>query len=138
MAAGPDPAVRIELSHTREKLRPTRGTVTITAIVKNVGTDKYVSRAGQQSLQLYEMPPGSTAGGTLKANCDFPTLNVGQEVRCPFTRPWDTAIEFQPSFKAMLVYDPDILLDSNPRNDDAGPKNNVANVSWTAINALFH
>jgi hypothetical protein len=135
-AAAPDPAVRIELSSRRDKVHPTRGTVTITAIVKNVGTAPYVSRAGQQSVQLYEMAPGTTSGGTLKVNCDFPTLNVGQEVRCPFTRPWDIAIEFQPSYKAMIVYDPDILLDSNPKNDDASSKNNTATVSWTAINAL--
>jgi hypothetical protein len=137
-AAAPDPAVRIELFRVRDKVYPTRGTVTITAIVKNVGTVPYVSRAGQQSVQLTKMAPGTTSGGTLKANCDFPTLNVGQEVRCPFTRRWDTAIEFQPSYKAMIVYDPDILLDSNPKNDDANPKNNTATVSWTAINALFH
>ena len=138
LAVGPDPAVRIEVSSRRDKLRPTRGTVTITAVVKNVGDAAYISRAGQQNVQLLETASGATTGGTATVTCDFPTLNVGQEVRCSWSRPWDTALEFQPSYRAMIVYDPDILLDSNPKNDDKSNKNNTALLSYTAVNATFH
>jgi hypothetical protein len=138
LAVGPDPGVRIEVSSRRDKVRPTRGTVTITAIVKNVGNAPYISRPGQQNVQLLETASGATTGGAVKATCDFPTLNVGQEVRCSWSRPWDIAIEFQPSYQALIVYDPDILLDSNPKNDDASNKNNTAFLSWTAVNATFH
>ena len=136
--AGPDPAVRIEVSSRKDKVRPTRGTVTITAIVKNVGDMPYISRAGQQMVQLLETASGATTGGTVKVTCDFPNLNVGAEVRCSWSRAWDTAIEFQPSYRALIVYDPDILLDSNPKNDDASNKNNSAFLSYTAVNASFH
>lgn len=138
--AGPDPAVRIQLSVAPDATYPhTRGVVTVTAIVKNVGDVPWSSRPGQQSLQLYETPSGATTGGTMKVSCDFPTLNVGQEVRCaPYTRRWDTAIEFQPSFRAVIVYDPDILLDSNKKNDDASSKNNSTTTPYTAVNGLFH
>ena len=139
VVAGPDPAVRIQLSVVPDAVHPhTQGRVTITAIVKNVGDTAWTSRAGQQSLQLIETPSGATTGGVVKVACDFPTLNVGQEVRCPYTRNWDTAIEFQPSYRATLLYDPDILLDANKKNDDASTKNNSAFTPWTAINALFH
>lgn len=138
-AAGPDPSVRIQLSVVPDPVHPrTQGTVTITAIVKNVGDTAWTSRPGQQSLQLLETPSGATTGGTVKVACDFPTLNVGAEVRCPYSRRWDTAIEFQPSYRATLLYDPDILLDSNKKNDDASTKNNSAFTSYTAINGLFH
>jgi hypothetical protein len=138
-AAGPDPSVRIALSVVPDPVYPhTRGRVTITAIVKNVGDTAWMSRPGQQSLQLLETPSGATTGGTVKVACDFPTLNVGQEVRCPYARAWDTAIEFQPSYRANILFDPDILLDSNKKNDDVNPKNNSAFTSYTAVNGLFH
>jgi hypothetical protein len=139
LAAGPDPSVRIALSVVPDATYPhTRGRVTITAIVKNVGDTAWTSRPGQQSLQLLETPSGATTGGVVKVACDFPTLNVGQEVRCPYARNWDTAIEFQPSYRASILYDPDILLDPNKKNDDASNKNNSAFTSYTAVNALFH
>jgi hypothetical protein len=138
-AAGPDPAVRIQLSVVPDPVHPhTQGTVTITAIVKNVGDTPWMSRAGQQSLQLLETPSGATTGGTVKVACDFPTLNVGQEVRCPYSRRWDTAIEFQPSYRAMILFDPDIFLDANKKNDDVNRKNNSAFTPYTAVNGLFH
>ena len=59
-------------------------------------------------------------------------------MRCPYSRAWDTAIEFQPSYRASILFDPDILLDSNKKNDDVNPKNNSAFTSYTAVNALFH
>jgi len=60
LAVGPDPGVRIEVSSRRDKVRPTRGTVTITAIVKNVGNAPYISRPGQQNVQLLETASGAT------------------------------------------------------------------------------
>ncbi len=136
-----DPAVvRFDFSILKDKFHPTRGTAKIVAVVKNVGTDVYNSRPGQQNVQIFEMPLGGTAGLAKKV-CDFGTLNVGSEYRCEFSRPWDSASrgegEFPPNYKAMIVYDPDIRLDGNPKNDDINSKNNQLQVPGTRINDLF-
>lgn len=137
-----DPAaVRIDFSIRKDKFHPTRGTAKIVAVVKNVGTDVYNTRAGQQNVQIFEMPLGGVAGPAKKV-CDFGTLYVGAEYRCEYDRPWDSSSpaegEFPPNFKAMIVYDPDIRLDGNPKNDDINMKNNQVQAPGTRINDLFH
>jgi len=140
---GPDPAVvRIEFSITKNKFHPTRGTAHITAVVKNVGDAPYNTGPAQQNIQIFELPLGRTSAGPAKKVCTFANLTVGQEVRCQYDRPWDSSSpaegEFPPNFKAMIVYDPDIRLDGNPKNDDVNSKNNSLQVSGSAINDRFH
>lgn len=139
---GPDPAVvRIDFSIRKDKFHPTRGTAMIIAVVKNVGTAPYNTRAGQQNVQIFEMPLGGTPGPAKKV-CDFGSLLVNAEYRCELDRPWDSSSpaegEFPPNYKAMIVYDPDIRLDGNPKNDDINSKNNQLQVSGARINDLFH
>jgi hypothetical protein len=38
----------------------------------------------------------------------------------------------------MIVYDPDMRLDGNPKNDDINSKNNQLQVSGARISDLFH
>ena len=141
-AVGPDPAVvRFEFSITKNKLRPTRGTAHITAVVKNIGDTPYNTGPAQQNIQIFELPLGRASSGPAKKVCTFGNLTVGQEVRCQYDRPWDSSSpaegEFPPNYKAMIVYDPDITLDGNPKNDDKNAKNNSLEASGSPINARF-
>ncbi len=123
-------------------LDTTRGTAHITAVVKNLGDVPYSTRAGQQNVQLFEWPLGRATAGPPKKVCEFGNLAVNQEVKCQYDRPWDCSSpaegEFPPNYKAMIVYDPDIRLDGNPKNDDVNSKNNSLQVSGSAINDRFH
>ena len=141
--AGPDPAVvRIEFTIHKDKFHPTRGTAHITAVVKNVGDVPYTTSPTQQNIQIFELVLGRAAAGPAKKVCTFGNLTVGQEVRCQYDRPWDSSSpaegEFPPDYKAMIVYDPDIRLDGNPKNDDISSKNNSLQKSGSAINDRFH
>lgn len=136
---------RIEFTIARSKGRPaSQGTVTVTAVVRNAGTGPFVSRNSQQFVTVSEVPLGGSRE-TVRRTCYFGgadmaatvTLNPGQEVRCSFSRPWDTAVEFPPGFMGSIVYDPDIALDSNPRNDDRNMRNNTKQEPGSRINDLF-
>jgi hypothetical protein len=140
---GPDPAVvRFEFSINKDKFHPTRGTAHITAVVKNIGDAPYTTTPAQQNIQIFEQPLGRASAGPAKKVCTFGNLTVGQEVRCQYDRPWDSSSpgegEFPPNYKAMIVYDPDIGLDGNPKNDDKNAKNNSLTASGSAINDRFH
>lgn len=121
-----------------------RGRVRITGTVKNIGTAAFTCNPGTQqaSAHLYELPPGATSGGTLRAHTDFSSLAVNGTVTVTYERDWDSSSpsegEFPPSYKLMIVYDPDIRLDGNPANDDCHMNNNDKSRSGTEINALFH
>lgn len=111
-----------------------KGMVKVTATVKNVGLQPYESRARQQALHLYQ-------DGHLVATKPFVNLNVGQAVSVSFVRRWSISSpaegEFPPTYKAEIGYDPDILQDANPRNDDCNPKNNSVSRSGSEIAQLF-
>lgn len=115
---------------------PFSGRVRITGVVKNLGTASYESGANQQLALLYEVTPGRAP--RLVAQQAFQNLAPGAEVAVSYDRDWYAAGEFQPSYKLMIVYDPDILLDSNPKNDDWSTSNNVRVVEPGTLNALFH
>jgi hypothetical protein len=139
---GPDPSVvRFDFS-ILSRTNQFRGTVQITAVVKNIGGTNYSSNTNQQNINIYEVPLGGAP--MLRKTCQFPViagkaaLAVNAETRCSWTRAWDTAVEFQPDFKAIISYDPDIRLDSNPANDDVNIPNNTLVTHGSAISALFH
>jgi len=119
------------------------GRVRITGVVKNVGTTAFSCSPGavQASAHLYQMPAGATSGGTLRGHTDFSALAVGGTVTVSYECDWNSSSpaegEFPPSFKLMVVYDPDILLDSNPANDDCNAGNNSRSRSGTDINAML-
>ncbi|MCA9588553.1 MAG: hypothetical protein KC657_24720 [Myxococcales bacterium] len=111
------------------------GTVRITGRVKNVGNAAYVSRPGQQIVQMWEETPG--ARPRLVAQQAFTNLAVGQEMFVSFARPWSSSDEFQPQYKVVITYDPDIFLDGNTKNDDCNMNNNARVRAPASINALF-
>ncbi len=121
-----------------------RGRVRITGVVRNIGNAAFTSNPGTQqaSAQLYEVPAGATSGGTLRAHTNFNALAVGGTVTVSYERDWNSSSpaegEFAPSYKLMIVYDPDIRLDGNPNNDDCNMSNNTRQRSGTEINAMLH
>lgn len=122
---------------------PFRGRVRITGVVKNIGTAPFTCNPGsmQASAHLYELPPGAVSGGTLRGHTDFSSLAVNGTVTVSYERDWDSSSpaegEFPTSFRLMIVYDPDILLDGNKANDDCKINNNTKSRSGTEINALL-
>lgn len=135
----PDPAVqRIDFAIV-SKTSQFSGKVRITGVVKNVGLEPYISGPNQQAVYLYEVPMGGKSN--LVATKKFQNLNPGQEVKVTYERNWNASSpaegEFPPSYKVVIGYDPDIRLDSNPKNDDCNMNNNQMERSGTEINALF-
>lgn len=116
------------------------GRVRITGKVKNVGNSAYESGPRQQTAQLYEIVPG--ARPRLVATTAFQNLAPNTEVAVSFVRDWNASSpaegEFPPSYRVVVSYDPDILLDGNTKNDDCRTNNNTLERSGSALNALFH
>ena len=115
------------------------GRVRIVGTARNVGAAPYESGPNQQSLQLYESIPGGTP--RMVAQQAFQNLAPGAEVSVRYERDWNSSSpaegEFPPSYKLMVVYDPDIRLDSNTKNDDCNNANNSKERNGSEINALF-
>jgi hypothetical protein len=118
------------------KATPSTGTVRIKATVKNVGNAAYVSRPDQQEALLYEVRPGSN-NPTVIARSRFQNLDPGEAVSFTVDRPWTTAQEFPSTFRLVIVYDPDIRSDGNPKNDDCRMTNNSLDRGGADINGLF-
>ena len=133
---GPDPAV---ISQKVIKSIVVRngvkiGVLRITSTLKNVGTQDFVSRPGQQGFVIQAKNPdisGPRAYESL-ASKDFTRLNKGASITLTATYEIPHIIEWghrTPRFgeckaerviMSFVSYDPDILLDSNPQNDDCG------------------
>lgn len=129
-----DPAIENINFQILYKTSQFRGKVRITAIVKNKGVTRYTSGPNQQTVLLYEGP-------NLVARQDFQNLEAGQTISLSFDRLWDASSpsegEFPPEYKALIIYDPDILLDGNKLNDDCRNTNNQLIRSGSGINSLF-
>jgi hypothetical protein len=140
----PDPAAQridfaivkrtMELVNGKLRMSQYKGRVRITGVVKNVGKGAYESGPNQQGMYLY-------IGEKLLAKKDFGNLAPGQEATVTVEHDWDSASpsegEFPPMYKLVIVYDPDISSDGNPKNDDCNGNNNVIQRSGADINALF-
>lgn len=135
----PDPAVEKIDFTIISKTSQFVGKIRITGVVKNVGLAPYISGPNQQAVHFYEVPIGGTA--RLVAQKKFQNLNPGQQVIVTYERNWHASSpaegEFPSSYKVIIVYDPDIRLDSNPKNDDCNINNNQKERSGADINALF-
>jgi hypothetical protein len=118
---------------------PFAGRVRVTGTVKNLGNAAYLSGANQQLAELFEIPAGGRP--RLVASVPFQNLAPGAQVTVSFERDWNIASpaegEFPPTYKVMVVYDPDIRLDGNPKNDDWNNANNVFERNGSAVRALF-
>ncbi|HET9933422.1 MAG TPA: hypothetical protein VFQ35_22110 [Polyangiaceae bacterium] len=136
--ACPDPGAQIEFRLVR-RTSQFAGVIEVKASVKNFG-GPYVTGPNQQLLNLYEVVPG--AAPRLVASKPFANLASGEVASLTFSRTWNASSpaegEFPPSYRAIISYDPDILLDGNVKNDDCRAANNVIEQSGTQINALFH
>jgi len=113
----------------------TQGKIRITGEVKNVGNAVFESNPGQQqaSAQLFEEPAGGR--GVFKAERKFANLAPGASIFVSYERAWNTATEFPPKFILMIVYDPDIYIDANKKNDDCNRNNNRAELTGQTINS---
>jgi hypothetical protein len=136
----PDPAateIRFSIvrSYTQFKKR-----IRITGIVKNIGRQPFVSGPNQASAHLYEMPLGSSSG-RLVAQRAFRNLNPGATVQVFYERDWNSSSpsegEFPPNYKLLIVYDPDIYMDANKKNDDCNQRNNKKERSGVDINSMI-
>ena len=135
VGACPDPATTVLFARLARKTAPTRGFIQIVGIARNVSRAAYVSEPGQQTVELVEEQPGNPP--RVVRTQAFTILAPNGTVRLVHRRGWDTSTEFQPRYRLRLVYDPDIRLDANPRNDDCGLGNNEAVLEPERINALF-
>ena len=58
-----------------------------------------------------------------------------------YEREWNSSSptegEFPPDYIVKISYDPDILIDGNPDNDDCNPGNNEVTRSGAGINTLL-
>lgn len=129
-----DPAARsIDFRIVRRTSQFT-GRVEITGTIKNIGKAAYETRPNQQSVHLYE-------GSTLVKQQAFGNLSPGQTVTIRYQRNWNSSSpaegEFPPTYKLLIVYDPDIFIDGNPKNEDCVSANNTKERSGSDINALF-
>ncbi len=100
--------------------------------VKNIGGADYVSRRNQQSLYLHTL--GSPRRIT---EWHFSRMNRGQVMNVHVPVRHATGGEFTPSYELALDFDPDILIDGNPANDDCNIRNNQATLSNTTLNHAF-
>jgi hypothetical protein len=132
-----DPAVTAVDYALVAKKSATTGTVRIRGTVKNIGNAPYTSRADQQVAQLYEVPLGGGAPKLLATRA-FQNLAAGESFSFSVDKEWSSTTEFPPSYKVVIVYDPDIRNDGNLKNDDCRMGNNVVQRSGYDLNALFH
>jgi hypothetical protein len=133
-ASGRDPAVeRIDFNVVRRTDR-FKALIRVTGVVRNIGDLPYESSPTQQSLHLYE-------DRRLVQTVAFQNLAPGQEIVIHYERDWDASSpaegEFPPAYKVIIGYDPDILLDANPNNDDSVQNNNQKERSGSDLNGLI-
>ncbi len=128
----PDPAAYQIKFDLLEHTATFTGRVRITGIVKNVGKKEF--KGGGGMAYLYE-------GSTLRKTKVFSTLAPGATMSLSFDRTWYASStsegEFPPIYKLMILYDPDILMDSNKDNDDCNINNNKLTRSGAAINEML-
>lgn len=96
------------------------GTIAVTIRVANHSGVDFVSNPGQQALVVNGRNGGNSA------TAPFTMLRNGQSVVWTDTfHPF----EFPATYEARVSYDPDILLDGNPQNDDCRSSNNYGELT---------
>jgi hypothetical protein len=130
---GIDPAVVGIQAEMVKKLSPSSVEVKIVGIVKNIGTENFVSSKEQQAIRMYEKAPGAT--DRVVATKKFVNLNVGQTIRIEHTLPWTGSVEFPADYQVRIDYDPDIFADDNDQNDDVRMTDNKRDLAGSTITA---
>ena len=128
-------AVKFQVVSRDPKWPATQGRIRITGEVKNVGRTPFESDPRQAMASLSETSPG--ARPVTRAQQNFGNLAPGASIMLTYDRDWNTATEFPPSYILQIIYDPDIYLDANKKNDDCNSKNNRVELTGAAINAAW-
>lgn len=115
--------------------------IKVIGTIKNVGTQKYISRENQQGVNLSEVQSSTfpNAVGPTKVKVDrlFSTIPAGGIFQISYEMEWNKSNEFPPIFVLNVTYDPDITYDGNTSNDDTVYANNRLEVDGKAtINAM--
>ncbi len=135
----PDPAAYQILFEMVRRFTQFKGRIRIVGVVKNVGGKDFRSNSEQASAHLYEGFPGGRFN--LVAHRPFANLAKGAEIRVTYERDWNISSpaegEFPPTYRLLIVYDPDITLDGNKDNDDCNSRNNKKERSGSEIRDLF-
>jgi len=104
--------------------------VRITATVKNIGIQDYVSGSNQQCLQRY-------VGRTIVANVPFQNLAQGASHTATHYMTYSFSEEFPTIIKPYVSYAPDIAVDGNTQNDECTYSNNISNRSSSEIGGFL-
>lgn len=104
--------------------------VRVTAVVKNIGGQDYISGRNQQRIHLY-------VGRDLKRNIGFERLAVGATRTVVYDINFSLSNEFPPMIEALISQDPDIGMDGNKKNDECKTSNNSQERSSHEMRELF-
>lgn len=95
------------------------------ALTKNVGAVPFESARRQTQITLKEGSRVLLSEPWSSPMAESVVLAPGQGFSAVFlVSHWNPSSEFLADFSAELSYDPDIYIDSNPKNDDCGRGNN--------------
>lgn len=134
---GVDPVVASFQAKLVNRYSSTRGRVQLTAKIKNYGMQDFVSRAGQQSIQMIR-DWGYGRPDSLRSR-DFAQLNRTETITLTYSLDWTLSNEFPPEkFTVYIGLDPDIYMDGNKLNDDCRQGNNVRHITREQVDALFN
>ena len=123
--SGADPRV-VGLGYELIERNGSSGVVRLTGTAENYGRSDFVSGEGQQALQILD------AAGFEMAAQPFETLATGETVTVVYD--WELQLEFVPATVHLHIgYDPDILIDGNPENDDCNFYNNDFEIDTDTI-----
>jgi hypothetical protein len=133
----PDPAVALRVAWPGRNADGTYSFHLLATIV-NRGGAPFRSNRRQTGISISE------GGRTLKSETwPSPALNTvellpggGTSSNVVVSR-YTLSSEFLADFSARISYDPDILLDSNPENDDCNTSNNVARLTVVDVRRVL-
>lgn len=127
----PDPAVVYLMSRVVVE-QPGGGQIELTGQVVNRGNAPFVSRPGQAEAQILVSRAAGEAPLVL-ARQALVNLQVGHGGSIQFRRFWPRNVQFPPTFSLVISYDPDILQDGDPKNDDCSQANNRIDLAGSVI-----
>ncbi len=104
--------------------------VRVTGIVKNIGSKEFRSNARQQSVNLY------IGSRWMATKSNITSIAPGESVSVSYTMDFHLSNEFPETAKVSISYDPDILNDGNPMNDDCTTANNTATRSMADVHDI--